>query len=50
MRKSTLVAMIVLAVLAVVIFVSRCVDSADADECRGRGGQWDYHKKVCVSK
>jgi hypothetical protein len=50
MRKSTLVAMIVLALLAVFIFVSRCKDSMDADHCLAQGGRWDYAKKVCVDK
>jgi hypothetical protein len=50
LRKSTLIVAIVLAILAVAILVSRCNDSANADECRDQGGQWDYAKKVCLDK
>jgi len=50
MRKSTLIAMIVLAILAVIIIVSRCTDFGEVDECTERGGQWDYYKKDCVFK
>jgi len=50
MRKSTLVFMIVLAILAIVIIVSRCTDFGDVDRCIERGGRWDFHMKVCVFK
>jgi len=50
MRKSTLVAIIVLSIAAAIIIVSRCTDFIDVDECAERGGQWDYAKKICIEK